>query len=181
MATNAQIMTHLAAMTIAPAPTNVIAPAYMAPAYSPPPTQYSPPPTNYYAPPVQQVTVPAQVGYNTQRQPRQGGGRYGGGGRGGGRGRGPRTPFADYVARNNTQQIVPSYGGGTAATSVLTAGTAGQQQVMRPPNIVKVYNNWNMCYSCGFVDESTFTTALTFFVGHDCLRCCCDGICLRSI
>ena len=104
------------------------------------------------------MTVATQVGYNTQRQPRHGGGRYGGGGRGGGRGRGPRTPFADYLMRNNTQQITPAYGGGTAATSVLTAGTAGQQQVMRPPNIVKIYNNWNMCYSCGFDVEDTHTS-----------------------
>ena len=109
MATNAQIMTQLAAMTITPTPTNIIAPAYTAPVYSPPPTQYNPSPANYYAPPVQQVTVPTQVGYNTQRQPRQGGGRYGGGARGGGRGRGPRTPFADYQARNSTQQIAPAY------------------------------------------------------------------------
>lgn len=162
MATNAQIMTQLAAMTIAPAPNNIAAPTYAVPVYSPPPTQYTPPPTNYYAPPIQQVTVPTQVGYKTQRQPRQGGGRYGGGARGDGRGRGPRTPFADYQARNSTQQIAPAYvggyGGGTAATSVLTAGTVVPQQVMRPPNIVKLYNNWNMCYSCGFDVEDTHTS-----------------------
>ena len=159
MATNAQIMVQLAAMTVAPpAATTVVAPAYMAPAFSPPPMQYNPPPTNYYAPPVNHVNVPTTGGYYTQRGPRQGGGRNGGGGRGG-RGRGPRTPFADYVARNNTQQIAPVYGGGTVATSVLTAGTAGQQQVMRPPNIVKIYNNWNMCYSCGFDVEDTHTSA----------------------
>ncbi len=68
------------------------------------------------------MIVPTQYGYNTQRHPRQGGGRDGRGGRSG-QGRGPRTPFADYVARNNTQQIALVYGGGTVATSVLTAGT----------------------------------------------------------
>ena len=107
MATNAQIMTQLAAMTVTPAPTNIAAPAYMTPVYTPPPTQYNPPPPTYYAPPVQQVNVPTQVGYPTQRQPRQGRGRNGGGGRGGGRGRGPRTPFADYQARGQAQQIAP--------------------------------------------------------------------------
>ena len=155
METNRQIMVQLAAMTIAPAATQVIAPAYMAPAYAPPPVQYNPPPTNYYNPPVQQVNVPTQFGYNTQRQPRQGGGRNGGGGRGGGRGRGPRTPFANYVARGNTQQNAPAYGGGTVATSVLTAGT---QQFTTVPNIVKAYNNWNMCYSCGFDVEDAHTS-----------------------
>lgn len=125
--------------------------------YRPSPPQYNPPPTNYYAPPVQQVTLPTQVGYNAQRR-----GGYGGRGRGVGRGCGPRTPFADFQSRN-TQQIAPAYGGGfgggTAATSVLTAGTVGTQQVMRPPNIVKLYNNWNMCYSCGFDVEDTHTLA----------------------
>ena len=103
------------------------------------------------------MNVPTQYGYNTQRQPRRGGGRDGRGGRFG-RGRGPRTPFADYVTRSNTQQIAPAYGGGTVATSVLTAGTTTTQQAVRPPNIVKVYNNWNMCYSCGFDVEDGHTS-----------------------
>jgi hypothetical protein len=151
METNAQIMMQLAAMTVTPAATTtqtVVAPAYMAQAFSPPPMQYNLPPT-YYTPPVNHVNVPTQYGYSAQRRLRRGGGRDGGGGQSG-QGRGPRTSFTDYVARNNTQQIAPAYGGGTVTTSVLTAGTTATQQVMRPPNIVKVYNNWNMCYSCRF-------------------------------
>lgn len=151
METNTQIMAKLAAMSIAPATVPaVVTPAYMAPAFSPPPS-------NYYAPPVTQVVVPNQYGYNTSRRG-YGRGRDGGGGRDGGRngrGRGPRTPFANYVARNTTQQIAPAYGSGTVATSVLTAGT---QQFTTVPNIVKVYNNWNMCYSCGFDVEDAHTS-----------------------
>ena len=148
-------MVQLAAMSIVPpAVQSVGNPAYMAPVFSAPPvTYYAPPPANYYAPPVTQVVVPNQYGYNTSRRG-YGRGRDGGGGRGrdsdggrNGRGRGPRTPFANYVARNTTQQIAPAYGSGTVATSVLTAET---QQFTTVPNIVKVYNNWNMCYSCGF-------------------------------
>ena len=159
METNAQIMMQLAAMTVAPATATtqtVVAPAYMAPAYTTPPITYNTQPT-YYTPPINHVNVPTQYGYNTQRQPRRGGGRDGRGGRFG-RGRGPRTPFADYVTRSNTQQIAPAYGGGTVATSVLTAGTTTTQQAVRPPNIVKVYNNWNMCYSCGFDVEDGHTS-----------------------
>jgi hypothetical protein len=158
METNAQIMVQLAAMSIVP-PTvpSVVNHAYMAPVFSPqPPT--------YYAPPVNQVVVPNQYGYNTSRRG-WGRGRDGGGGRGrdgeggrNGRGRGPRTPFANYVARTTTQQIAPAYGVGTVATSVsLTART---QQFLAVPNIVKVYNNWNMCYLCGFDVEYTHTSEL---------------------
>ena len=155
METNTQIMAQLAAMSIVPtAVPAVVHPSYMAPVYNPPPA-------NYYAPPVNQVVIPTQYGYNTSRRgwgrSRDGGGGRGRDGDGGrmGRGRGPRTPFANYVARNNTPQIAPAYGGGTVATSVLTAGT---QQFTTVPNMVKVYNNWNMCYSCGFDVEDAHTS-----------------------
>jgi hypothetical protein len=37
--------------------------------------------------------------------------------------------------------------------------TAGTQQFTSVPNIVKQYNNWNMCYSCGFDVEDAHTSA----------------------
>ena len=153
METNRQIMVQLAAMTMTPqhAPTIVAPPMYMAPAFSPPAVNYNPP--IYNVPPVTQVTVPTQYGYGTARRGR-GRGRGGSGGRAG-RGRGPRTPFADYMARSAVPQTVPAYGGGTVATSVLTGGT----NVPAAPNVVKLYNNWNMCHSCGWDVEDSHTSA----------------------
>jgi hypothetical protein len=161
METNTQIMAQLASMTIASnnpphLPPPAIAPAYMAPAVRAPRQQYAAPPAQYSVPPVTQVTIPTRGGYNNNQPAWQGrgGGRTGGGR--GGRGRGARTPFADYVARNATPRAPTVYGGGTVAMSGLTAGT---QQFTSVPNIVKQYNNWNMCYSCGFDVEDAHTSA----------------------
>ena len=161
METNTQIMAQLASMTIASnnpphLPPPAIAPAYMAPAVRAPHQQYAAPPAQYSVPPVTQVTIPTRGGYNNNQPTWQGrgGGRTGGGR--GGRGRGARTPFADYVARNATPRAPTAYGGGTVAMSGLTAGT---QQFTSVPNIVKQYNNWNMCYSCGFDVEDAHTSA----------------------
>ena len=73
MATNAQIMTQLAAMTIAPAPTNVIAPAYMAPAYSPPPYAIQPSPYELLrsASPAGDCTCAGWVQHATSTTPRR--------------------------------------------------------------------------------------------------------------
>ena len=136
----------------------VMPPAYMAPAFNPPPTQArmpvqaqynAPPPMQYVAPrqtqpqqwqapPVNQVNVPTQYGGYNYGGNRRGRGR---GGSRNGRGRG-RAPVFD-----------------TGATvSVLTAGTAvrytPQGMPMTHTNPMKKYNNWDMCYSCGFdVDD----------------------------
>ena len=158
-------------------PPTVMPPAYMAPAFSPPPTQARPqynvpppmqymapgqahnnipaayPPQQWQAPPVNQVNVPTQYGgYN-----------YGGGRRGRRRGRGGsrygcgrgRAPYFNTGATAH-------YGTPGAAVSVLTAGTiptvryGPQGMPMTHTNPVKKYNNWDMCYTCGFdVDHSS--------------------------
>jgi hypothetical protein len=129
-------------------PPPAIAPAYMAPAVRAPPQQYTAPPANYNVPPVTQVTIPTRNGYNNYQPAWQGRGC---------RGRWARTPFADYVARANTPQVPAAYGGGTVAMSGLTAGT--RPQFTSVPNIKKMYNNWNMCYSCGFDVKDAHTSA----------------------
>lgn len=149
-------------------PPTVMPPAYMAPAFSPPPTQARPqynvpppmqymtpgqahnnipaayPPQQWQAPPVNQVNVPAQYGgYN-----------YGGGRRGRGRGRGG--------SRNGRGRGRAPYFDTGATVSVLTAGTiptvryGPQGMPMTHTNPVKKYNNWDMCYTCGFdVDHAS--------------------------
>jgi hypothetical protein len=153
METNTQIMAQLASMSIAnnqqQPPPPAIAPAYMAPAVRASPMQYTAPPANYTVPPVTQVTIPAQGGYNNNQQWQQGHGR-------GGQGRGARTPLTDYIARANPPQVPTAYGGGTVVMSKLTAGT---RQYTSVPNIVKIYNNWNICYSCGSDVEDAHTSA----------------------
>ena len=163
-------------------PTTAMPPAYMAPAFSPPPTQarmpvqqqYNAPPQMQYvaprqaqynapaafphqqwqAPPVNQVNVPTQYGgynYGGGRRGRargRGGSRYGRGGRG-------RAPYFDTGATAN-------YSAPGTTVSALTAGTiptvryGPQGMPMTHTNPVKKYNNWDMCYSCGFdVDHSS--------------------------
>ena len=80
-------------------------------------------------------------------------GRTGGRGRYGrqsNRGRGRTTAFADYV---------PGGRGGNYSAS-------GGPIAHRPfqSNLVKVHNNWNVCYSCGFDVED----------GHDSMTCHMD-------
>ena len=150
----------------------VMPPAYMAPAFNPPPTQArmpalaqynAPPPTQYVAPrqaqytaptayppqqwqapPVNQVNVPTQYGgYN-----------YGGNRRGRGRGRGG--------SRNGRGRGRATYFDTGASVSVLTAGTAvrytPQGMPMTHTNPVKKYNNWDMCYTCGFDVDNGHTS-----------------------
>ena len=95
-------------------------------------------------------------GYNVTQpggfQQGRGYGRTGGRGRYGrraNRGRG-RTAFADYVPGGR--------GGGYSAT-----GGANQHRPFQS-NLVKVHNNWNVCYSCGFDVED----------GHDSMTCHMD-------
>lgn len=153
-------------------PPTTVPPAYMAPTFIPPQTQSripvqaqynAPPPIQYVAPrqaqynapaayppqqwqapPVNQVNVPTQYGGYNYGGNRRGRGRGRGGSRNG-RGRG-RAPYFD-----------------TGATvSVLTAGTTvrynPQGMPMTHTNPVKRYNNWDMCYTCGFDVDNGHTS-----------------------
>ncbi len=83
-------------------------------------------------------------GYQQGRSGGRGRGRSYGGARTRRQGRG-RTAFADYVPQGR------GYGGYT-----------GQVQANRP-NPVKVHNNWNVCYSCGFDVEDGHTSQTCHF------------------
>ena len=78
----------------------------------------------------------------------QRGGTYGGRRRGGRRGRG-RGSFAQASQNANIPPVggqpAPLFGGGTGAQA--------------PPNPVKLFNNWNYCFSCGFDGEDGHTSA----------------------
>jgi hypothetical protein len=161
-------------------PPTVMPPAYMAPTFGPPPAQARP---QYNAPPPMQYVVPRQVQYNApaayppqQWQPppvnqvtvptQYGGYTYGGSRRGRGRGRGG--------SRNGRGRGSATYHDTGATVSVLTAGTSPtvrygpQGMPMTHTNPVKKYNNWDMCYSCGFDVESGHTSMTCPYkkVGH---------------
>ena len=92
-------------------------------------------------------TVAPPGGFNQGRGYGRGRGRYGCRSNRGGRG---RTAFADYV---------PSGCGGSYSAT-------GGNNTHRPfqSNLVKVHNNWNVCYSCGFDVKD----------GHDSMTCHMD-------
>jgi hypothetical protein len=181
IASQQQLFTQFANMTmnqpyVPPTmPTTIMPPAYMAPAFNLPPTQSfttrqaqynAPPPTQYIppgqaqynvpivyppqaqwqAPPVNQVNVPMQYSqYGGKGGYNYGGSRCGRGHGGSryGRGRG-RTTYVDSGA----------------TISVLTNKTryGPQGMPMTHTNPVKKYNNWDMCYTCGFDVESGHTS-----------------------
>jgi hypothetical protein len=117
-------------------------------------------------PPMQQLTIPTQVPYaDAGTQNTFNVERGGQGGRGGRIGRGNRssrgggrkllTPFANHVC--NQTQIGGGRGGrGNDGSIPIAPGGAG---TVGPPatqagayrsNIIKLFANWNVCYSCGF-------------------------------
>ena len=112
-------------------------------------------------PPLTHFNIPTigsfQPGGNAQ------GGRRPGRGRGrrapgivvqGGR-RAPRTPFADYSARQGGigASIVPAFVQGTMGVGAAARNTAPMYS-----NIVKRYANMNVCFSCGFDVENGHTS-----------------------
>jgi hypothetical protein len=101
---------------------------------------------------------PTYIGFNGGGNITGYSGRGTHGGRGGGRGRGRRygrgranwqkrgrMAFADYVPQGRG---VGGYMGGTPQNA---------------PNPVKVHNNWNVCYSCGFDVEDGHTLQTCHF------------------
>ncbi len=123
----------------------------------------------YYIPPILMVNIPNQHAFNEGGfQQGRGSARGGGYSRKGGRGRqegcggGSRNPFANHMVhagRGNGQQI--SHLGGHPGFSGAAFSPAMQpQQQPRTANfsnIYKRYNNWNVCYSCGFDVEDGHT------------------------
>jgi hypothetical protein len=132
------IMSQMAAMSFAAAPPN---------------PHRARPPNPFQVPPIQQLAIPLQ-----QQFPPPGGnnaGRGGRGGRGRGRGRGGRslTPFADHMRTVGHTPAMPApLGRGGAQIP--------QQQTRNPDfsNIYKRYNNWNVCFTCGFDIEDGHTS-----------------------
>eukprot|EP00804_Cyclotella_cryptica_P003417 CCRYP_018563-RA/>CCRYP_018563-RA protein AED:0.22 eAED:0.19 QI:0/0/0/1/0.33/0.25/4/0/1155 len=116
------------------------------PAFIPPIPQFIPaPPTGQH-----QFTPPPAAPYQQYQQ----------GGRGtrsrGGKGRNNRN------RRGQTQQyFTPTTPATTfnAPSSALGVPPPAFQPPSTPPNPVKYYNNWNMCYSCGFDVEGWHTSA----------------------
>jgi hypothetical protein len=134
----------------------------------------APPPkaaATFHVPPIQQLNIPtfagqANPGYNSGTG-FTGGNRGHGRGRGrgvsrgvGGRGNAP-TPFANHL--RNTQMAGGR--GGSALPGIGYPPPVGgfNGRAAKPPNpphsnIVKVYANWNVCFSCGFDIEEGHTS-----------------------
>ena len=98
-------------------------------------------------PGVTNFTIPAMGTFQPTGQVGRGGGR-GRGGRAANQGgrRNPRTPFANYTARNS------GGGGGIPAfvPAVIGGVTPARNTAPMYSNIVKHHNNMNACFSCGF-------------------------------
>jgi hypothetical protein len=116
------------------------------------------PRNTFQVPPIQQVAIPMQQhfpagNFNAGRGVRQGG-------QGCGRGQGGRgsNPFVDYMQTAGAMQSVPgqiiSHEGGTAQIP------PPQQQNCNPDfsHVNKWYNNWNVCFSCGFDVKNSHTS-----------------------
>jgi hypothetical protein len=117
------------------------------------PAAHNPPLTHFNIPTIGSF----QPGGNAQ------GGRRPGRGRGGrapgiivqGGRRAPRTPFADYAARQGGMgaSIVPVFVPGAPGVGAAARNTAPMYS-----NIVKRYANMNVCFSCGFNVENGHTS-----------------------
>jgi hypothetical protein len=115
----------------------------------------------FQVPLIQQVAIPMQQHFPAGDFNAGHGGRCGGHGRGGGRGGQGHTPFADYMQTLGAMltipgQIIPH--GGSIAQIPPPLGV--QQQTCNPyfSNVYKWYNNWNVCFSCGFDIENGHTS-----------------------
>ena len=118
----------------------------------------------FQVPPIQQLAIPVQQSF---QQSAFNGGRSGGRGRGRGRGGQGCMPFADpmrmtggipampsavfSLARRGMQ--IPLINGGAQMTP-----SQGGQQRQHMPNIYKRFNNWNVCFLCGFDIENGHTS-----------------------
>jgi hypothetical protein len=121
----------------------------------------------YNIPPILMINIPNHHAFNEGSfqwgwGSARGGGYQCGGGRGrrDGHGGGGRNPFANHAGRRNGQQI-SQLGGhpgfpGAAIPPVMQPHQ--QPRTANFSNIYKRYNNWNVCYSCGFDVEDGHTS-----------------------
>jgi hypothetical protein len=104
-------------------------------------------------PPSQQVAIPMQQTFLAGDFNAGHGGHCCGPGRGLERGRYSRTSFADYMRTIGAVPNVPGhiipYGG---RIPQIPSPPVVQQQTRNPvfSNVYKWYNNWNVCFLCGF-------------------------------
>jgi hypothetical protein len=119
------------------------------------------PRNTFQVPSVQQVAIPMQQHFLVGDFNAGHGGHQGGQGRGcryGGQG---CNPFTDYMQTAGAMQTMPGqlipHGRGTAQIPP----PPGVQQQNRNPdfsNVYKQYNNWNVCFLCGFDIEKGHTS-----------------------
>jgi hypothetical protein len=126
----------------------------------------------FQVPPIQQLAIPVQQSF---QQAAFNGSRRGGRDRGRGRGGGGRTPFADHMRMTGgspamQNSVFPLTRGGTQVPPIhggaqMNPFHGGQQRARKPDysNIYKRYNNWNVCFSCGFDVEDGHTSAMCPF------------------
>jgi hypothetical protein len=123
----------------------------------------------FQVPPIQQLAIPVHQSF---QQAAFNGGRRGGRDRGCGRGGRGRTPFANHMRMTGGSPVMqnpvfPPTRGGTQVPPIhggaqMNPYQGGQQQARKKPdfsNIYKWYNNWNVCFSCGFDVEDGHTSA----------------------
>ncbi len=114
------------------------------------------------APPIMQFTIPNMA--TSHFRGRGGGQRTGGRGRGGRSnfattgGRNIRTPFANFTARQSGLPPIGASGGHGGGMALFAPQTPACNVALMYLNILKVYANWNTCFSCGFDVEDGHTS-----------------------
>jgi hypothetical protein len=111
----------------------------------------------FQVPPIQQVAIPMQEHFPAGNFNAGCGGRQGNRGRGRSCSRWGNTPLADYMQTAGAVQSV---------TGQLIHYGEGMAQIPPPPsvrnlessNVYKWYNNWNVCFLCGFDIENNHTS-----------------------
>ena len=113
-------------------------------------------------PPITQFTIPNMA--TSHFGGRGGGQRTGGRGRGGRSnfattgGRNIRTPFANFTAGQSGLPPIGASGGRRGGIAPFAQQTPARNAAPMYSNILKVYANWNVCFSCGFDVEDGHTS-----------------------
>ena len=128
---------------------------------APPPTQVA---YNTFAPPAYQAAAyqPNQPYQATQRYQPRGNNRRAPGSRRNGRNGRNTTRANQQQGQNNPPPFTPNLGNtGMNELPPFRGGATSNNNNNRPAfsNKVKYYNNWNMCYSCGFDVPNWHTSA----------------------
>ncbi len=127
----------------------------------------------FQIPPIQQLAFPVQQSF---QQAAFNGSRRGGRNRRCGRGGRGCTLFADHMRMTGgssamQHSVFPPTRGGTQVPPIhggaqMNPFQGGQQQARKKPdysNIYKRYNNWNVCFACGFDVKDGHTSATCLF------------------